>query len=103
MQSFMLGVKGIQGQQLVRKFGAFEQLAHGNDFALVLLQGDGGMDALTGLADGAGHSQTATAPQMFAINGDEPIRIRGQLLVLPLRSEERRVGKECRSRWSPYH
>src|SRR2546422_7153760 len=24
------------------------------------------------------------------------------LLKLPLRSEERRVGKECRSRWSPY-
>ena len=23
--------------------------------------------------------------------------------VLDLRSEERRVGKECRSRWSPYH
>ena len=22
---------------------------------------------------------------------------------IPLRSEERRVGKECRSRWSPYH
>ena len=22
---------------------------------------------------------------------------------LTLRSEERRVGKECRSRWSPYH
>src|SRR3989440_12831505 len=22
---------------------------------------------------------------------------------MPLRSEERRVGKECRSRWSPYH
>ncbi len=21
----------------------------------------------------------------------------------PKRSEERRVGKECRSRWSPYH
>ena len=25
------------------------------------------------------------------------------LLLLPPRSEERRVGKECRSRWSPYH
>jgi len=25
------------------------------------------------------------------------------LLGVPLRSEERRVGKECRSRWSPYH
>ena len=22
---------------------------------------------------------------------------------IPDRSEERRVGKECRSRWSPYH
>ena len=24
-------------------------------------------------------------------------------LMLRERSEERRVGKECRSRWSPYH
>ena len=24
-------------------------------------------------------------------------------LPTPVRSEERRVGKECRSRWSPYH
>ena len=23
--------------------------------------------------------------------------------ILKVRSEERRVGKECRSRWSPYH
>src|SRR5258707_6572758 len=29
--------------------------------------------------------------------GDVPI------LMLTARSEERRVGKECRSRWSPYH
>ena len=32
----------------------------------------------------------------------------GEVIILPLmldeeRSEERRVGKECRSRWSPYH
>src|SRR6266850_1875000 len=30
---------------------------------------------------------------------------RGKILILfgtPTRSEERRVGKECRSRWSPY-
>ena len=25
------------------------------------------------------------------------------LVVLSVRSEERRVWKECRSRWSPYH
>ena len=23
--------------------------------------------------------------------------------IYDVRSEERRVGKECRSRWSPYH
>src|SRR3712207_9476443 len=27
----------------------------------------------------------------------------GALELGELRSEERRVGKECRSRWSPYH
>ena len=27
----------------------------------------------------------------------------GDQLILESRSEERRVGKECRSRWSPYH
>ena len=26
-----------------------------------------------------------------------------RVAYLPQRSEERRVGKECRSRWSPYH
>src|SRR2546422_6164183 len=26
-----------------------------------------------------------------------------QVRVVTYRSEERRVGKECRSRWSPYH
>ena len=26
-----------------------------------------------------------------------------ELIQTLLRSEERRVGKECRSRWSPYH
>ena len=25
------------------------------------------------------------------------------VLAIVARSEERRVGKECRSRWSPYH
>ena len=28
---------------------------------------------------------------------------RGVCTAVKTRSEERRVGKECRSRWSPYH
>src|SRR3712207_8326091 len=46
--------------------------------------------------------------------GDQPILALARFLDDPLglalglgehllRSEERRVGKECRSRWSPYH
>ena len=31
------------------------------------------------------------------------VRNRQLTALLLLRSEERRVGKECRSRWSPYH
>ena len=27
----------------------------------------------------------------------------GEIMIDGCRSEERRVGKECRSRWSPYH
>ena len=31
------------------------------------------------------------------------IDVQAEASTDPLRSEERRVGKECRSRWSPYH
>ena len=31
------------------------------------------------------------------------IKTSGSTFKNPLRSEERRVGKECRSRWTPYH
>ena len=38
--------------------------------------------------------------------GDRTFYRHVAVVVLPIivqRSEERRVGKECRSRWSPYH
>ena len=34
--------------------------------------------------------------------GGVDIKAASELSINP-RSEERRVGKECRSRWSPYH
>src|SRR5256885_5035008 len=33
----------------------------------------------------------------------DPLELFELLTKVKLRSEERRVGKECRSRWSPYH
>ena len=42
----------------------------------------------------------AISMRILIVDDDQP---HGESLVELLRSEERRVGKECRSRWSPYH
>ena len=39
----------------------------------------------------------------YAPHRDLPRPPYGRTLLYSTRSEERRVGKECRSRWSPYH
>ena len=40
-----------------------------------------------------------------AVKGLRALKMVGSNVSMPnkTRSEERRVGKECRSRWSPYH
>src|ERR1035437_10865841 len=40
---------------------------------------------------------------LFKILLSGEIRLAGMAVFFAFRSEERRVGKECRSRWSPYH
>ena len=40
---------------------------------------------------------------MFTADLLKHITIPCEISFVKLRSEERRVGKECRSRWSPYH
>ena len=45
-----------------------------------------------------GRTCVATGTRLHLI---EPLGFR--INEKSLRSEERRVGKECRSRWSPYH
>ena len=39
----------------------------------------------------------------FIVFGLDMNRFISGLVAVSSRSEERRVGKECRSRWSPYH
>ena len=61
----------------------------------------------TGLLDGkwGQGSQSAIARYASEDSELEPANYHMATLVIDFleRSEERRVGKECRSRWSPYH
>src|SRR5262245_64998130 len=41
--------------------------------------------------------------EVVVVQVDETAHVVRERRRLDLRSEERRVGKECRSRWSPYH
>ena len=59
----------------------------------------------TALQDRGGRERGAPGPDdtqqgaLLAPRGAD----HGDIGHAQLRSEERRVGKECRSRWSPYH
>src|SRR3712207_9092453 len=48
-----------------------------------------------------------TAAVVVTHDGEEPVKVTVPVgdedVTAQVRSEERRVGKECRSRWSPYH
>src|SRR5256886_10757029 len=43
------------------------------------------------------------APEQYRQSYSQLVELRKEKGKLEKRSEERRVGKECRSRWSPYH
>ena len=59
------------------------------------------------------HADQKPSEEHYSLNDDRRVKVlspgmlvakrffRNRLAVT--RSEERRVGKECRSRWSPYH
>src|SRR5574340_176477 len=61
----------------------------------------------TGGSGGKGHgAQTVFGVRISALRSRTDRSHEGrarQPLGVDSRSEERRVGKECRSRWSPYH
>src|SRR5256885_1513873 len=71
--------------------GVSADLSHKSEHGLVRLNIREAGQALAAFGD-----FSATLARLGAADG-------GLLLGAQHRSEERRVGKECRSRWSPYH
>src|SRR5258707_5886106 len=49
------------------------------------------------------YTQTTAQALNPSLKAVPPAQSAGPAFDSSLRSEERRVGKECRSRWSPYH
>src|SRR6266480_4696962 len=64
---------------------------------------DRGLRVIIAGAGGTAHLAGVIAAHTWLPVLGVPIQSKLQGLDSLLRSEERRVGKECRSRWSPYH
>src|SRR5688572_3537847 len=106
------GERASSDTELSRRFAE----ALGDRYRLIRELGSGGT-AVVFLAEDLKHRRRVAVkvlrPAVAGILGPErflrEIEIVATLThphILPLhdsRSEERRVGKECRSRWSPYH
>src|SRR3712207_7211172 len=75
--------------------------------ALPIFQLIGGMvlhdGSIAEMKTGEGKTLTATLPAVLNALAGQGVHIVTVNDYLARRSEERRVGKECRSRWSPYH
>ena len=84
-------------EELKRNFG-FDTFK-GNQEAIIrnLLAGN---DTFVLMPTGGGKSLCYQLPSLIL---DGTAIVISPLIALMKRSEERRVGKECRSRWSPYH
>ena len=76
--------------------GGHVSLEEGRVQAQILLSGDVSLSQR--------RSAHGTSAELFDRGPDGPISAHeGVQRYVDDRSEERRVGKECRSRWSPYH
>ena len=71
----------------------------GQDLILACSAIGAGLAVIAGIGPGIG--QGIAAGHAAAAVGRNP-GAKGDIMST-MRSEERRVGKECRSRWSPYH
>ena len=64
---------------------------------------ESGCNVIIGLYEGSKSWKRAEEQGFEVFTSAEAAKKADIIMILINRSEERRVGKECRSRWSPYH
>ena len=84
---------GFQGFCFAKE-GRFMKILRGFVLCLYCL-----MLAITGVSFLMGSTCKAAISDIVVYKSEDKITD----AIASVRSEERRVGKECRSRWSPYH
>src|SRR3712207_1140778 len=95
-----LGVGGLPRGRIVEIFGP--ESSGKSTLAMHVVaeaQRNGGICAYID----AEHAMDPAYAQAIGVDIDELLISQPDTGEQALRSEERRVGKECRSRWSPYH
>src|SRR5882757_10910778 len=99
----------ISREEYAMQYGASdEDIAHIEEFAaanhLSIVESDKGRRSVI-LKGRISDLEKAFQVHLADYRDDKGILFRGRSgdICIPARSEERRVGKECRSRWSPYH
>src|SRR3712207_2892522 len=85
------------GYELARQFAE-----HGWDL-LLAAEDEGIEQAAVDLRRDGKNQVQAVRVDLATYDGVEELYRAIRATGRPVRSEERRVGKECRSRWSPYH
>src|SRR6267378_5094960 len=93
--------RGIVADVENRLHGSFSKsaLIADDHRASIILQGRReNFTSRCALSAGQHHQRSGVGNPWIRIARDDNVAIR----AFGLRSEERRVGKECRSRWSPY-
>src|SRR3970040_1005011 len=100
-------MNSIQVNNLTKKFGSFTavdsisfNVKKGEIFGFLGANGAGKSTAIRMLCGILEPTSGDAVVGGFSVK-NEPDKVKQNIGYM--RSEERRVGKECRSRWSPYH
>ena len=91
-QSFFAGLFSVI------TIGVLTILTYKTDFGIFLIASFGSSMVLL-----YGYPESPFAQPKNVFFGHLLTAVVGMIFLYLVRSEERRVGKECRSRWSPYH